>query len=61
MITVRREWLAKDSKAFEALANAKAYRENFDPSSSWRIMKPGRQDDSITHSIKPASFKRFNP
>ena len=40
MITVRREWLAKEGKAFEALDNAKAYCKNFDPSSSWRIYRP---------------------
>ena len=38
MITVRREWLAKDRE--EAIENAKAYRERFDPSASWRVHCP---------------------
>jgi hypothetical protein len=37
MITVRREWMAKGDKHFEAIDDAKAYREKFGLSSSWRI------------------------
>ena len=40
MITVRREWMAKDGLMGEAVENANEYREKFDPSSSWRIYTP---------------------
>lgn len=40
MITVRREWMAKDGLVGQAIDNAKKYREIFDPSSSWRIYNP---------------------
>ncbi len=40
MITVRREWMAKDGLMGEAVENANEYREIFDPSSSWRIYTP---------------------
>ena len=40
MITVCREWMAKNDLLGEAIDNAKEYREKFDPSSSWRIYNP---------------------
>ena len=40
MITVRREWLAKDGLLDEAIDNAKEYRKRFDTSSSWRVYTP---------------------
>ena len=39
MITVRRQWLAKNGQGREAIENVKAYREKFgDP--TWRVTTP---------------------
>ena len=40
MVTVHREWMARDGLLGDAIENAKKYREKFDPTSTWRIYTP---------------------